>query len=169
MTVNLPVLVLNQNYEPVNICLARRALTLVYQGKAEMLENGAGFIHTTYAMFPIPSVIRLDYIVKRPRLERRLTRHEIFTRDQFTCQYCGKQSQQLTLDHVVPKYYHGGHSWENVVAACAHCNRKKAGRTPEQAGMKLLHQPVRPRSKIPFYIPYHFTQTQTTWQKYLPQ
>ncbi|MBI2830089.1 MAG: HNH endonuclease [Chloroflexi bacterium] len=167
--VNVPVLVLNQNYEPVNICRARRAVVLVYQGKAEMLENGVGFIHTSSEMFPLPSVIRLAYMVKRPRMERKLSRHEIFSRDQFICQYCGKQTQQLTLDHVMPRFRNGAHTWENVVSACVSCNRRKAGRTPEQAGMRLLHKPVRPPSRIAFFIPLHYLHAHDTWQKYLPQ
>ena len=84
--VNHPVLVLNQNYEPLNICRARRAIMLLYRGKAEMLENGSGFIHAVSYVFPLPSVIRLAYFVKRPRPERKLTRLEIFHRDQHTCQ-----------------------------------------------------------------------------------
>ena len=97
--INLPVLVLNQSYEPLNICRVRRAVVLLYQNKAEMLENGSGFIHSTNRDFPIPSVIRLAAMIKRPRRsERKLTRLEIFKRDQHPCQYCGKETRQLTLD-----------------------------------------------------------------------
>ena len=167
--VNLPVLVLNQNYEPLNICRARRAVVLLYWGKAEMLENGSGFIHSANDVFLLPSVIRLAYMIKRPRHERKLTRLEVFNRDQYTCQYCGKEIRQLTLDHVIPRYRGGEHTWENVVSACVPCNRHKAGRTPEQAGMRLIHQPSPPRGNISFYIPYHYLQTQNEWQKYLPQ
>ena len=167
--VNCPVLVLNQNYEPLNICRARRAIMLLYRGKAEMLENGSGFIHAVSYVFPLPSVIRLAYFIKRPRPERKLTRLEVFHRDQYTCQYCGKETRQLTLDHVIPKHQGGEHTWENMVSACIPCNRHKAGRTPEQAGMRLLNHPSRPRGNIPFYIPYHYLETQNEWQKYLPQ
>ncbi|MBA7649862.1 hypothetical protein ES703_57661 [subsurface metagenome] len=166
---NLPVLVLNQNYEPLNICRARRAIVLLYQGKAEMLEDGSGFIHSVSSIFSLPSVIRLAYMIKRPRPERKLTRLEIFNRDQYTCQYCGKETRQLTLDHVIPRHRNGHHTWENVVSACIPCNRRKAGRTPEQAGMRLLHRPSPPRGNTLFYIPYHYSQTQSKWQKYLPQ
>ena len=167
--VNLPVLVLNQNYEPLNICRARRAIVLLYHGKAEILENGSGFIHSANDIFLLPSVIRLAYMIKRPRHERKLTRLEVFNRDQYTCQYCSKETRQLTLDHVIPRYRGGEHTWENVVSACVPCNRRKAGRTPEQAGMKLIHQPSLPKGNISFYIPYHYLQTQNEWQKYLPQ
>ena len=167
--VNLPVLVLNQNYEPLNICRARRAIVLLYHGKAEILENGSGFIHSANDIFLLPSVIRLAYMIKRPRHERKLTRLEVFNRDQYTCQYCGKEIRQLTLDHVIPRHRGGEHTWENVVSACVPCNRHKAGRTPEQAGMRLIHQPSPPRGNSSFYIPYHYLQTQSEWQKYLPQ
>ena len=166
--INLPVLVLNQSYEPLNICRVRRAAMLLYHHKAEMLENGAGFIHSASCEFPVPSVIRLAYMVKRPHLVRKLTRLEVFNRDHHTCQYCGKEIHQLTLDHVIPRYRGGEHSWENVVSACIPCNRRKAGRTPQEAGMKLISSPSRPRDNISFYIPYHYLQTWKDWQKYLP-
>ena len=166
---NFPVLVLNQNYEPLNICRARRAIVLLYQGKAEMLEDGSGFIHSVNSIFSLPSVIRLACMIKRPRPERKLTRLEIFNRDHYTCQYCGKETRQLTLDHVIPRHRNGHHTWENIVSACIACNRRKAGKTPEQAGMRLLHRPSPPHGNTLFYIPYHYSQTQSKWQKYLPQ
>ncbi len=165
--VNYPVLVLNQNYEPLTVCRARRAVILIYQGKAEMLENGVGFIHSAREILPLPSVIRLEYLIKRPRRKKKMTRYEIFNRDHNTCQYCGKQSRQLTLDHVIPRYRGGQHTWENVVSACVPCNRRKAGRTPQEAGMKLSHLPS-PPSHNPFPgIPYHYLNTQDEWRKYL--
>ena len=166
--INRSVLVLNQNYEPLNICRARRAIVLVYEGKAEMLEDGSGFIHSASCEFPLPSVIRLSYIIKRPRPKRRLTRLEVFNRDRYTCQYCGKEARQLTLDHVLPRYRGGDQTWENVVSACIPCNRRKAGRTPKEAGMRLMNCPCPPRDHLPFYIPLPL-KTQTQWQKYLPQ
>ena len=145
MITNLPVLVLNQSYEPLHVCRVRRAIVLIYENKAEMLENGLGHLHTANFDFPVPSVIRLAMMVRRPhRTERKLTRFEIFKRDRYTCQYCGKETRQLTLDHVIPRYRGGPHIWENFVAACVFCNRHKAGRTPHEARMKLFCPPVRP-------------------------
>ena len=164
-----PCLVLNQSYEPLNVCRARRAISLIFSGKAEMLENGTGYIHTANLSFPLPTVIRMSYLIKRPRPQPKLTRVEIFNRDQYTCQYCGKQSRELTLDHVIPRHQGGRHTWENLVSACAACNRRKAGRTPEQARMKLLKVPVRPSGSICLNIPLHFVEAQKHWQKYLPQ
>ena len=167
---NLPVLVLNQNYEPLNVCRVQRAVVLLYQRKAEMLENGVGFIHSASQDFPVPSVIRLPYLIKRPfRAERRLTRLEVFNRDRYTCQYCGKETRQLTIDHVIPRYRGGQHIWENVVSACIACNRRKAGKTPEEAGMKLRHSPTPPRVSRFFYIPSQYLQTRNEWHRYLPQ
>ncbi len=166
--INLPVLVLNQSYEPLTICQARRAVVLIYRGKAEMLENGVGFIHTVRNSFPIPSVIRLAYMIRRPHRERKLTRFEVFNRDRYTCQYCGKETRQLTLDHVTPRYRGGQHTWENVVSACVPCNRRKAGRTPREARMNLRHSPSYPRGDT-FFIPYHYRQSKDEWQKYLLQ
>jgi len=132
-----------------------------------MLENGSGFIHSATNIFPVPSVIRIERFIRRPRTEKKLTRLEVFHRDRYTCQYCGKQSRQLTLDHVNPRYRGGQHVWGNVVSACIPCNRRKAGKTPAEAGMNLTRFPSPPRGGTFFYIPYHYLQTQYAWQKYL--
>lgn len=165
--VDSPVLVLNQSYEPLNLCRIRRAVVLVFRGKAEVLENSRGEIHSVTRVFPIPSVIRLVYMVKRPRHQRKLTKLELFNRDQYTCQYCGRQTKELTLDHVIPRRRGGEHTWENVVSACKVCNRRKGGRTPQEAGMKLIRQPRSPRNDG-FYIPYHYLNDHSEWVKYLP-
>ena len=167
--INYPVLVLNQSYEPLTVCRARRALVLLYRGKAEMLENGVGFIHSASEVFALPSVIRLARLVKRPRRERKLTRFEVFNRDRYTCQYCGKQTLQLTLDHVLPRYRGGQHTWENVVSACVSCNRHKAGRTPKEANMRFIVPPAPPRGGPVINIPYRYLQIRDEWRKYIPQ
>ena len=169
MMIDLPVLVLNQTYEPLNICRAKRAMVLIYQDKAELLENGSGMMHTVGRDFPVPSVIRLSRLIKRPHnVERKMSRIEIFKRDNYTCQYCGKKTHNLTLDHVMPRSRNGPHTWENVVSACVKCNRVKAGRTPEEAGMKLLTKPVRPHPGSLFHIPSHIPELRNEWEKYLP-
>lgn len=166
--INLLVLVLNQNYEPLNICRVRRAVVLLFQGKAEMLENGAGFIQSASEVVPVPSVIRLAHLIKRPRPKPKLTRTEIFDRDHYVCQYCGKETKQLTLDHVIPRYRGGEHAWENVVSACIFCNHRKAGRTPSEAGMKLIRQPCAPRGDGLSFLHYHPAPIISLWEKYLP-
>ena len=165
--INLPVLVLNQSYEALNLCRVRRAVVLVFCGKAEVMENSRGELHSVVQVFQVPSVIRLVYMVKRPRYRRKLTKFEVFDRDHYTCQYCGCQTGELTLDHVIPRWWGGEHSWENVVSACKRCNRRKGGRTPEGAGMKLFHQPRPPRNDG-FHVPYQYLGSHTEWQKYLP-
>jgi 5-methylcytosine-specific restriction endonuclease McrA len=164
--INSPVLVLNQSYEPLNICQARRALALILEGKAEMLEDGLGYFHSSRAAYPIPSVIKLEYSVRRPRAESKLTRLGLFYRDGFVCQYCGRETT-LTIDHVIPRFQGGRHTWENVVAACVSCNRRKAGRTPEQANMKLKMIPVKPRNTGSFFISQRYIGNISRWQKYL--
>ncbi len=143
---------------------------LIYQNKAEMLENGYGFIRSVNSDVPVPSVIRLASMARRPhRIDRKMTRLEIFKRDKYICQYCGKEAKQLTLDHVIPRFRGGQHTWENVVSACASCNRRKAGRTPGEAGMKLINEPVKPRFTGLFYVPAQQTQIRNEWRKYLYQ
>ena len=164
--IRLPVLVLNQNYQPLNVCNVRRAVVLLSRGRAELLINGRGELRTTTTAFPAPSVIRLINFVKRPLARRRLSRKEVFLRDSFACQYCGKQSKSLTLDHVLPRYRGGAHSWENVVAACIPCNHRKAGRTPNEAGMKLLNAPRTPRPN-PYSMFYH-RSLQEEWLPFIP-
>lgn len=168
MLVNNPaVLVLNQNYEPLNVCNARRAFVLVDRGKAEVLEHAEGVLRSALHSFQRPSVIRLIYMIKRPRPQMRLTRREIFLRDHHTCQYCGKQTRDLTIDHVMPRHRNGGHSWENLVSACRLCNHRKAGRTPDEAHMQLLNQPHRP-SASSYYIFYHYLESKSDWRKFIP-
>ena len=104
-----PVLVLNQNYQPLNICNVRRAVVLLGRGKAELMQNGRGQIQGVSWTIPLPSVIRMMYQVRRPMIRRRLSRRAVFYRDGFTCQYCEKQTKSLTLDHVVPRSRRGPH------------------------------------------------------------
>ena len=160
------VLVLNQNYEPLNVCNIRRAVSMVYLGKAHILVNGRGWIQTPSFAFPWPSVIRLDHLVRRPRPRLKLTRREVFRRDNFTCQYCGMESKSLTIDHVVPRHRGGTHDWENIVSACPICNRRKGGRTPREARMALLRRPVRPRVSVPYLFRHHVEEN-TGWIEFL--
>lgn len=161
------VLVLNQNYEPLNVCNTRRAFVLLDKGKAEILEHSEGVIRTAFDTFPRPSVIRLIYMIKRPRPQMRLTRREVFVRDRYTCQYCGRQGRDLTIDHVVPRHQGGRHTWENLVSACRSCNHRKAGHTPQEARMALLNEPTRPSASA-YYVFYHHLESQIHWRKFIP-
>lgn len=159
-------MVLNLNYEPINVCNVRRAVILMGKGKAEHLENGRGEIHTPTISLTIPSVIRLVYLVRRPFAQRKLSKKEVFLRDRHTCQYCSRQTRELTFDHVIPRRQNGDYSWENIVSACIPCNRRKAGRTPAEAGMVLLRRP-----KAPYPSPYYMLHNKTIldeWRKFMP-
>ena len=142
-TMNGVVLVLNQNYEPLNVCNLPRAFRLVFGEKAEVIEYDHQIIRTPRAEYHAPSVIRLQYQVRRPRPRVKLSRREIFSRDRHTCQYCGRQSHDLTLDHIVPRHRGGGHTWENLVTACKACNHRKGGKTLEEARFRLHATAVR--------------------------
>jgi 5-methylcytosine-specific restriction endonuclease McrA len=161
------VLVLNQNYEPLNVCNVRRALVLVLRGKAEIIENSARAIRSATQSIILPSVIRLVHLVRRPRPQVRLTRREIFARDNWQCVYCGKPSRDLTLDHVVPRHRGGRHTWENLVSACKACNHRKAGRTPQEARMHLPFEPARPRVSI-YYPFFQYLGAREDWRKFVP-
>jgi 5-methylcytosine-specific restriction endonuclease McrA len=152
------VLVLNANFEPINVCGMRRAIGLLLGDKASMVLNGRGYIHTSRNAFPRPSVIRLNYMVHRPRPQVKLTRRELFRRDNFTCQYCGKKKSNLTVDHVLPRHLGGQQAWENVVTACAECNHRKGGRTVKEAGMVLIKIPKAPPNSIKYIFAHHLNQ-----------
>ncbi len=163
---NEPVLVLNANYEPLNVCSTRRAVNLMLSGKAEMIANGRGIIRTPSTTFPRPSIVRLNCMIHRPHPRVKLTKREIFRRDGYTCQYCGKTSARLTIDHVKPRHRGGEHSWENLVAACPACNRRKGGRNPTEAAM-ALRQPPREPSASAEYLFGHLLETHTEWSDYI--
>lgn len=161
-----PVLLLNANFEPLNVCTTRRAVGMLLKGKAEMLLNGRGYIRTVREAYPRPSVIRLGYMVKRPRPRVRLSKREIFRRDGHVCQYCGSRSSRLTLDHVVPRHRGGRHEWENLVAACPSCNLRKGGRTMEEARMTLLRAPTEPGASAEYLYGTHLTSNEE-WREFL--
>ena len=166
---NAQVLVLNQNYEPLNVCNVKRALVMVITGKAEILEMDGLVLHTIDHNFRAPSVIRLSTLIKRPRPQVKLTRREVFIRDGYTCQYCGVQTRDLTIDHVMPKSRNGAHTWENLVSACKTCNHRKGGKTVQEARMQLLREPFRPRAGAYYTIQRKLTNTlHEEWLKFIP-
>src|SRR2546421_3854611 len=130
-----PVLVLNASYEPINICAARRALVLVLKGVAITEEENGHYLHSARLAIRLPSVIRLLEYRRIPHQTRALSRKNILLRDRNTCQYCGEllASSELTLDHVVPRSRGGTSSWENLVACCHSCNRRKGNQLPLEA------------------------------------
>ncbi|HJW90419.1 MAG TPA: HNH endonuclease [Anaerolineales bacterium] len=161
-----PVLVLNANFEPLNVCNTRRAIGLMMSGKASMVLNGRGDIKTISQIFPRPSIIRLEKMVKRPRPRVKLTKREILRRDEYTCQYCGQRTSYLTIDHVIPRRLGGQHMWGNLVAACPACNHCKGGRTIEQAQMRLRRLPSEPPSSAGYIFARHLPENDE-WQPFI--
>ena len=161
-----PVLVLNANFEPINICNLRRAMGLILTEKAILVLNGRGEIKTASTSYPKPSVIRLGKMIHRPRPQVSLTRKEVFRRDNYRCQYCGKHSLDLTIDHVFPRHLGGMHTWTNVVAACASCNHRKGGRTLKEANMYLLRRPIEPPQSAQYIFGRHIKHN-SEWEQFL--
>jgi 5-methylcytosine-specific restriction endonuclease McrA len=160
---NSSVLVLNRYYQPVHVTSVKRAFALLYQGVAKAIdqqyrlyefEDWAALaaahhdsVGTLQRRIRIPRVVVLMAYELLPKGRVRFSRLNIYARDLDTCQYCGRQlpRSELNLDHVVPRAQGGKTTWENVVCSCIVCNLRKGGRTPEQATMRLLKKPVRPR------------------------
>jgi len=162
-----PVLVLNANFAPINVCTTRRAIGMILTGKASMVMDGRGIIKTVTNNIEKPSIIRLGRMVKLPRPSVKLNKREIFRRDNSTCQYCGARGGgHLTIDHVIPRRLGGVQSWQNLVTACVSCNHRKGGRTALQAGMKLRQKPIEPSSSA-LYIFGRYTIINGEWMSYL--
>jgi 5-methylcytosine-specific restriction endonuclease McrA len=161
-----PVLVLNANFEPINVCSMRRAIGLILAEKAAMVVNGRGHIHTINQLLPRPSVIRLEHMIHRPYPRVKLTRREVFRRDNYTCQYCGRHDTPLTVDHILPKRLGGQHIWTNVVAACPACNHRKGGRRLEEVHMSLLHVPKEPPASAMYLYGRHLDEN-GEWEPYI--
>ena len=161
-----PVLILNANFEPLNVCNTRRAICLILDGKAALLLNGRGTIHTVTQTFPRPSVIRLEHMIHRPHPQVKLTRHEVFLRDHYVCQYCGRHTPELTLDHVLPRHLGGEHIWTNVVTACPACNHRKGGRKLDEARMNLLQVPHEPPASAMYLLGRHLDENHE-WEQFI--
>ena len=161
------VLVLNASYEPLNVCTVRRALVLILKEKAEVLERGDDVLRSETMRIDRPEVIRLISFVRVPRdiHRRRITRKAVLARDGWTCQYCGSDKHGLTVDHVIPRSRGGESVWENIVASCAPCNRRKGNRLPQEIRM---HPKRRPRPPGPtVFIRIAAPRTPTAWEPYL--
>jgi 5-methylcytosine-specific restriction endonuclease McrA len=184
-----PVLVLNRLWQAVNICTARRAFALLFQGHAEVVNADDGsflthnfdswrelsaqepedeMVHTISLKIRIPRVIVLLVFDRLPKKEIKFTRHNIFERDKNTCQYCGIvfDRSELNLDHVIPREKGGKTNWENIVCSCIKCNSRKGNRLPHQAGMRLIRKPARPRWR-PFVNITFGTRHHESWRHFV--
>jgi 5-methylcytosine-specific restriction endonuclease McrA len=168
------VLVLNSDYEPLNICHLHRAIKLVYKDKADILHylgeedsnvecvyDASGIDH------PVPLVIRLRFQIKRPRIIARVSRRGIYARDNYKCQYCGSPSD-LTLDHVVPKRLGGKDTWENLVTCCKKCNSRKSDKPLDKSGLILNKIPKAPIYNTSLGFKYIYGASNSVWRWYLP-
>ena len=180
-----PVLVLNRHYQPVRVTPARRALLLLFGGSAHALDEkyqaydfvswqgkkpryGDETIGTSSGPLCVPRLLLLHRYGRVPMTTLRLCRRNVYLRDNYTCQYCGKRPlvKDLNLDHVMPRSQGGTATWENLVTSCRRCNFRKGGSTPEGAGMRLLHEPTRPNWTMAVALsasPRHFVE----WEPFL--
>jgi 5-methylcytosine-specific restriction endonuclease McrA len=161
------VLVLNASYEPINVCTMRRAAVLVLKERAEVLEERNGALRSERLAMARPCVIRLIRYVRIPRdvHRRKITRKAVLARDAWTCQYCGHQATGLTVDHVIPRSRGGESVWENIVASCAPCNRRKGNRTPHEARMHPANRPKPPGPTV--FIRIASPRVPKAWEQYL--
>ncbi len=180
-----PVLVLNRNYQPVRVTRARRALMMLYIGAAKALDGryeaydfprwqqltaGGDYevIGTSSGPLRVPRLMLVARYGRIPSTTIRLSRRNVYLRDDYTCQYCGSRmpSKELNLDHVTPRSQGGRATWENLVTSCRRCNFSKGGATPEAAGMRLLRPPSRPSWSTAAALaaaPRHFRE----WEPFL--
>jgi 5-methylcytosine-specific restriction endonuclease McrA len=161
------VLVLNASFEPINVCTVRRAAVLVLKEKALLLERAEGPLHSEKLTLDRPTVIRLVSYVKIPRDAhgRKITRKAVLARDAWTCQYCGSRKPGLTVDHVIPRSRGGKSVWENIVASCATCNRRKGSHLPREISMHPRSKPRAPGPTV--FIRIASPTIPVDWQPYL--
>ena len=162
------VLVLNATYEPINVCTVRRATILLLKQKAELVEHSSWQLRSEHTRMPRPMVIRLVTFVNVPRdtHRRKITRRAVFARDRWTCQYCGSRTS-LTVDHVIPRSKGGTSTWDNIVASCAPCNRRKGDQLPVQANMVPRSAPKAPNPHV--FIHVASPTIPAAWRQWLPE
>ena len=160
------VLVLNQSYEPISVCSAKKAFLLIFLLKADLVaEREDRVLRSVNATYPYPSVIRLSSYIRVRFKNVELSRRNILRRDNNQCQYCGKITTPLTLDHIIPRSSGGMDTWDNLVTACIRCNNRKGNQTPEEAGIKLAKQPRKPHHVI--FLKNFMGKVDEAWKPYL--
>lgn len=163
------VLLLNISYEPLKVINWKKAVTMLCLGKVEVIEEYGTDIHSISFTIKLPSVVRLLKVVKRNNSPVKFSRQNIYARDHYRCQYCGERYplEELTYDHIYPKSRGGKTEWENIVTCCMKCNRKKGGRTPREASMRLIRKPVIPKWVPAVRLTIGFREVPQTWREYL--
>jgi len=163
------VLLLNATFEPLKVIDWKRAIRLLTLEKVEVLEEYDKEIRSVTFAIRLPSVLRLLRYVKYRKKDIKFSRANIYARDNFSCQYCGRkfETQDLTFDHVTPKRYGGRTEWRNIVTSCYRCNRIKGGKTLREVGFKLRKKPVKP-DWVPFLmITISSRSVPDSWRDYL--
>ena len=164
-------LLLNSTYEPLRVVHWKKAITLLWQGKVEVLEVYDRDIRGVSITLKLPAVMRLLRLVRLKDSHRavKFSRINIFTRDGYVCQYCNKKhrTEDLTFDHIMPIARGGKKTWENIVTACWRCNNRKSGRMPEEAGMRLVRKPMKPRWNPVITITIGIRNAPQSWRDYL--
>ncbi len=162
-------LLLTQGYEPIQIISWQRAVTLLALDKVEVVEEYDALIRAASIVVNVPAVVRLRKTFRRHAKPVKFSRVNIYARDNHRCQYCGLKCtiDELTYDHVVPRSKGGRTTWENIVSACYLCNRRKANRTPVEAGMKLLAEPMRPTWMPSVQIRVSARSVPDAWRDYV--
>lgn len=163
------VLLLNATYEPLRVISWKRAITLLTVGKVEVLEAYEFEVRSVSFAIRLPAVVRLLHLVRFRKHTIRFSRENIYIRDKYQCQYCGKTmpAYDLTYDHVIPRSMGGKTAWENIVTCCLPCNKRKGGRTPAQARMHLIRQAKRPSWHPILMITLRINNTPDVWRNYL--
>lgn len=161
------VLVLNATFEPIHVCSTRRAMVLLLKAKADLLERGEAAVRSERIWIDKPVVIKLRNYIRIPRdiHRRRITRKAVLARDSWTCQYCGAERDGLTVDHVIPRSRGGESVWENIVASCGPCNRRKADRLPKEISMHPRTKPSAPGPNV--FIRVAAPKPPASWERYL--
>lgn len=162
-------LMLSQSYEPQAVIPWSHAVQLLFLGKVEVIEEYEQDARSTYLVIKIPAVVRLLGRVRRRKSPVRFSRVNIYARDGYKCQYCGERrpNDDLTFDHVTPRSRGGTTTWTNIVTCCTTCNGTKRNRTPAEAGMRLLKQPVEPRTAPAVVLRISKQHAPAQWGAYL--
>lgn len=162
-------LLLDVGYAPVGIVSWQAAVTLLYQEKVTVIEEYDEELHSAYQVIKVPAVAVLREPISKREKPVKFSRVNVYGRDGYRCQYCGTKCtfKELTYDHVIPRSQGGKTNWLNIVSACYDCNAKKAGRTPEQARMRLLKKPVQPMKTPAVMIPMSQKSIPDAWRDYV--
>lgn len=162
-------LLLTAGYEPIKVVPWERAITLLTLGKVEVLEEYDRSVRSPTVVFKVPAVVRLLQVFRRRKKAVKFSRINIYARDRYRCQYCGRTLPiaDLTYDHVIPRARGGKTEWENIVAACVPCNARKSDRTPAEAGMRLIKQPIRPTWVPAMTLRINTRAVPDAWRDYL--